>query len=390
MDIPTIVVTMVGEGPSLRDFGLKVDALIKRRNLSRQEVKEMMRQVLFKEQPDIPAGAFLAALTAKGPTAEEVAGCWEAVYEYDTPKVEIPGMKLVENSGTGMDELKTFNVSTASSIVAASCGIPVVKHAARAITSKCGAIDVAEALGIDVDCPVECVKRSIERCNIGIFNGMNPALHPGLARILKDIRFGSILNIAASLANPAMPRIGLRGIYSRDLLISVAEVMREIGYKRALVVSGTSSRTGKSIDEISIIGETYVAELFDDGAVSTYELSPKDVGALETVEESEILASSDPKGEALALVRALSGEDRPKAAITAANAGALIYLSGKSDSIADGAAVASDAIGSGKALQKLEEWIKAQNRDPEKGVNKFESLVKTNLAPFNPFLGFLV
>ncbi|RWX74200.1 MAG: Pyrimidine-nucleoside phosphorylase [Candidatus Methanosuratincola subterraneus] len=390
MEYPSIVVTMVGGESPLKGFGLKVDALIKRRNLSRQEVKEMMRQVLFHEQPDIPSGAFLAALTAKGPTAEEVAGCWEAVYEYDTPKVEIPGMKLVENSGTGMDDLKTFNVSTASSIVAASCGIPVVKHAARAITSKCGAIDVAEALGIDVDCPVECVKKSIERCNIGIFNGMNPALHPGLARILKDIRFGSVLNIAASLANPAMPRIGLRGIYSRNLLLPVAEVMREIGYKRALVVSGTSSRTGKSVDEISIIGETYVAELFDDGTISTYELAPKDVGVCASVDESEILASSDPKGEARALIRALSGEDRPKAAMTAANAGALIYLSGKSDSIADGAAVAFEAIGSGKAIEKLEEWIKAQNRDPERGIRIFESVAETKSATFNPLLGFLI
>lgn len=364
--------------------------MIKRRDLSRQEVKEMVRQVLFQEQPDIPSGAFLAALTAKGPTAEEVAGCWEAIFEYDTPKVELPGVRLVENSGTGMDDLKTFNVSTASSIVAASCGVPVVKHAARAITSKCGAIDVAEALGIDVDCPVDCVKRSIERCNIGVFNGMNPHLHPGLARILKDIRFGSILNIAASLANPAMPSIGLRGIYSRNLLLSVAEVMREIGYRRALVVSGISDKTGKSIDEISIIGKTYIAELFEDGTISSYEVSPRDLGVAESAEESEILASSDPQAEARALVRVILGKDRPRVQMTAANAGGLLYLYNKVGSLREGTEVALDAIGSGKALDKLEEWVKTQNRDPERGIKVFESLLETNKRLFPPFQGYLL
>ncbi|MDI9644613.1 MAG: anthranilate phosphoribosyltransferase [Candidatus Verstraetearchaeota archaeon] len=361
---------------SLKDFGLRVDALIKKRNLDRYEVKEMMRQVLLGEQPDLPSGAFLAALTAKGPTAEEVAGCWEAVFEYDTPKVDLSGMAVVENSGTGMDDLKTFNVSTASSVVAASCGVPVVKHAARAITSKCGAVDVAEALGVDVDCPVECVKRSIERCNIGIFNGMNPDLHPGLARILRDIRFGSILNIAASLANPALPRIGLRGIYSKDLLISVAEVMREIGYKRALVVSGRSSKSGKTIDEISIIGETYVAELFQDGTISTYELTPSELGIDRITDESEILASSDPRSEAKSMVAAFSGGDVARALMTAANAGALLYISGRAKSIREGTAKALEAIGSGKAMSKLEEWVRFQNRDPEKGIRIFEAIAE--------------
>ncbi|MEM4657160.1 MAG: anthranilate phosphoribosyltransferase [Candidatus Methanosuratincola sp.] len=375
---------------ALKEFGLKVDALIKRRDLAREEVKEMMRQVLLGEQPDLPSGAFLAAITSKIPTAEEVAGCWEAVFEYDTPKVELTGIAPVENSGTGMDDLKTFNVSTASSIVAASCGVTVVKHAARAITSKCGAVDVAEALGVDVDCPVECVKRSIEKCGIGIFNGMNPALHPGLSRVLRHIRFGTVLNIAASLANPARPKMGLRGVYSRDLLMTVAEVMREIGYKRALVVSGVSKATGKTIDEISTIGETYMAELFEDGTIVTCKTDPDELGIDWCAEEAMVLASSNPKSEAKKLVEVLSGKDKARADMTAVNAGALIYLSGRAESIADGTSRALDAMRSGKALDKLEEWVRTQNRDPERGVRALESLSETSRFCFNPGLGYLI
>ena len=130
----------------MRYFGNKVDSLIKGLNLDRSEARELFCQILINEQPDLQQGAFLAAITAKGATPQEIAGIWEAIYEIDTvkfhPEVEGP---LVENCGTGMDAIKTFNISTAASIVAASDGIIMAKHGARAITSKCGAVDILES-----------------------------------------------------------------------------------------------------------------------------------------------------------------------------------------------------------------------------------------------------
>jgi anthranilate phosphoribosyltransferase len=217
---------------NLRYFGGKVDLLIRRVSLSRSEAKELFIQILQNVQPDLQQGAFLAAITAKGATPEEIAGIWEAIYEIDTVKVrpEVNG-PLVENCGTGMDAIKTFNISTAASIVAAADGINMAKHGARAITSRCGAVDILETLGVDVDCGAELVKRSIERAGIGIFNGMSGKVHPqALGRILSQIRFGTVLNIAGSLANPALPSCGVRGVYSREMILPTARVMHEIGY----------------------------------------------------------------------------------------------------------------------------------------------------------------
>jgi anthranilate phosphoribosyltransferase len=218
----------------LKSFGMGVDALINGQNLPRARARELFTQILLNEQPDLQQGAFLAAITAKGPTPEEIAGIWEAIYEVDTVKVrpEVSG-PLVENCGTGMDSIKTFNVSTAAALVAASDGVIIARHGARAITSRCGTVDLLESLGIDMECDAAVVKRSIEKAGIGIFNGMSQKVHPqALFRILSQVRFGTILNIAGSLANPALPTCGVRGVYSSDLVLPVAQVMKEIGYSK--------------------------------------------------------------------------------------------------------------------------------------------------------------
>ncbi len=141
----------------------------------------------------------------------------------------------VENSGTGMDSFKTFNISTAAAIVAAAGGVRMARHGARAVTSDCGTVDMAKALGVDVDCGTDIVAESIFRAGIGLFNGMSPQVHPrALARVLSQTGFGSTLNIATSLANPASPRLAVRGVYRREMVATVAEVMRAIGRWRML------------------------------------------------------------------------------------------------------------------------------------------------------------
>ncbi|MCP8308711.1 MAG: anthranilate phosphoribosyltransferase [archaeon] len=362
----------------IRTFGNKIFDIMMGKNLTREEAKEMFSQVLLNEQPDLQQGAFLAALTIKGPTPEEIAGSWEAIYELDTVKVmPMVSQPLVENCGTGMDTLKTFNISTAAAVVAAANGIYMAKHGARAITSKCGAIDILESVGVDVECDVEIVKKSIEKAGIGIFNGMSSKVHPqALYRILSQIRFGTILNIAASLANPALPHYGVRGVYSKELVKPTAQTMREIGYKRAIVIYGLNEDGTKGMDEISSVGETMIAELYESGEITAYTITPEDVG-IQRTNEHVLRPSSDRKEEALSFLRILSGKDKgPKFETVCLNVAPILYMMGKAKDIKDGLSIAKETIETGQAIIKLKEWVREQNSNPEFGEKKLNSLLE--------------
>ena len=266
--------------PFDREFGAFINRLIQKENLTRTETREAFDAILNNQITEMQQGAFLAAMTAKGETAEEVAGCWEAIYELDTQKVELKkATPLVENSGTGMDSFKTFNISTAASIIAAAGGVAMARHGARAITSVCGTVDMAEALGVDVECSTDVVAASISRAGIGLFNGMSSEVHPrALGRILSQICFGSTLNIAASLANPALPTRAVRGVYAKEIVPTVADVMRAIGYKRALILHGGIDDSDQGMDEASVCGPTYCAELFENGDIYEFDFQPSDYG----------------------------------------------------------------------------------------------------------------
>jgi anthranilate phosphoribosyltransferase len=283
---------------------------------------------------------------------------------------------LAENCGTGMDSIKTFNISTAASIVAAADGIKMAKHGARAITSKCGAVDILEALGIDVECETSLVKRSIERAGIGIFNGMSGKVHPqALYRILSQIRFGTILNVAGSLANPAMPTHGVRGVYSPDMVLPIAMAMREIGYKRAFVVHGRSADGSRGMDEISTLGDTQVAELDENGEIREFTLSPGDLG-IPRAEESAILHRADNKQEAIRMLKILSGEEMgPRRDIICLNAAPILYITGHATDLKEGMTRAMDLIDSGKSIRKLRSWVAEQNLKPMKRLERFDEML---------------
>jgi len=363
---------------SLRYFGSRVDRLIRGMDLSREEANFLFRQILNNEQPDLQQGAFLAAITAKGASAGEIAGIWEAIYDIDTVKVrpEVCG-PLVENCGTGMDGIKTFNISTAASLVAAAEGINMAKHGSRAITSRCGAVDILEALGVDVECDVEVVKKSIERAGIGIFNGMSPRVHPSaLYRILSQIRFGTVLNVAGSLANPARPDYALRGVYSREMLRPIAQAMKEIGYKRAFVVHGRSQDGNRGMDELSSLGRSYVAEITEDASIIEYSLMPQDLG-IGTAEEGELLHRGGRKEEAQSLLRLLSGgETGSRREIVCLNAAPLLCMAGQAADLPEAVEKASEIIDSGRAVRKLQDWVKHQNRNPGPRLERLETMLE--------------
>lgn len=359
-----------------QEFGRTITDLINQVDLSRERSKTVFCEVLLDKQSALQQGAFLSALAAKGETAEEIAGIWEAIYEFDTCKIALEGPGVVvENCGTGMDSLKTFNISTAAAIIAAAAGVVMAKHGSRAITSSCGTVDLLENLGIDVEGPPALVKHSIETAGIGIFNGMSPYIHQGLGRILSQIAFGTVLNIAASLANPALPRFGVRGVYDRALLAPVARVMSEIGYQRAVVVHGLDASGKRGMDEASTIGETLVAELGSDGFISEYRFFPEEYG-IRRASLEDIAPHADREQEVLQFLRVIAGlENGPRTDIACLNAALVIYITRPDHSIGDCLQIARDMLFSGLALQKLKEWVASQNFNPEQGMAKLNDLL---------------
>jgi anthranilate phosphoribosyltransferase len=363
----------------IREFGWNIQKLIDRQDMTRQESYEMFRQVLLNRQPDLQQGAFLAALKAKGETPQEIAGAWEAIVEIDTTGASLThDTPLVENSGTGMDQLKTFNVSSAAAVVAAAGGARMARHGSRALTSTCGTVDLLEALGIDVECNVEKVEKSIEQAGIGLFNGMSPKIHPqSLGRILSQIRFGSTLNIAASLASPCRPTHALRGVWAPDVIDTVSAVMKAIGYQRGIVVHGLDARGEKGMDEISTLGESTLREFFPDGGEETYTISPEDFG-LKRADYADVAATGDVGREAVRFLKVVAGVDHPECIdFTCLNAGAILYLIGKANDIQSGVEIGKELIHSGKAIQKLVQWVSVQSDDSGNGNAKLLEVSRT-------------
>jgi len=361
---------------NIKAFGQYITRLINKDNLSRQEAYEAFSIVLNNETTEIQQGAFLAALSAKGETKDEIAGCWQAIYDNDTikvnPKVTGP---IVENCGTGMDSFKTFNISTCASLVAVAGGINIARHGARALTSSCGTVDIAEALGVDVEGGVEIAVNSLEKMGLALFNGMSPKVHPNaLGRILSQMSFGSTLNIAASLASPVLPDVGVRGVYAKEMIIPVIEVMQTIGYKRALVFNGQIDGLTTSMDEASVAGITYIAELCEDGIIREYSIRPEDAGiSLENANDLEPLGCLTKESKRVVDLLKSGKKDACFYAV-ALNAGMIFYAAGKAESIKEGTQLAVDILESGKAYQVLENWTQAQNQKPEEGLQKLQSI----------------
>jgi len=360
----------------LRAFGLNVGRLINGGDLARTEARDMLRQVLAGDQPEMQQGAFLAALTAKGPTAKEIAGCWEAIMEMDTvrsyPRTE---REIIENAGTGGDSFKTFNVSTAAAVIASAAGATLAKHGSRAITSKCGTIDLVERLGIDVDCPADVVTRSIEAAGIGLFNGQSRHVHPNaLGRVLSGIRFGTVLNVSASLANPACPRLAARGVWSEAMVKPTVEAMREIGFKRAMVYHGLTADCRSGMDELSPTGRTAISLLHEDGTITSLDIFPGDVG-MRPMRESDLLASTDIGLEAERFVRLLDGEDGARLQMACLNAAPVLFVSGLAGSLSEGMEAALSAVQSGRAIKKLRSWAACQTADAQASAGRLDDLL---------------
>jgi len=361
-----------------RKFGAIVVRLTQGKDITREEARDCWRQICEEEQSDLQQGAFIGALKSKPETPEEIAGTFEALYEYDTIKVMVDTPEpLIDNCGTGADTLKTFNISTGAAIIASACGLYVVRHAARAISSNCGAIDVVEALGVNVESAPKLPKQSIEKAGICAWNAFLPSVHPKtLARVLSQIRFGSAINLVGPLLNPTMPRFKVMGVPSIDMIDIEVQTLREIGFKRAFVMHGLDESGQNGMDEASTLGETHVAELSEDGTIQKYTFTPEDFGIKRALYE-DIASSRDVANDSLTLLRVIMGKDQgPRSDIACLNTAPLLVIMGKARDIKEGIDMARKAIADGKALEKLRDWVSWQNEKPEDGLPILEKQIQ--------------
>jgi anthranilate phosphoribosyltransferase len=309
-----------------------------------------MDEIMRGEATPAQIGAFLVALRIKGETPDEIAGCAEAMREHVLP-VHPARSDLVDTAGTGGDGMRTLNISTAAALVAAAAGAGVAKHGNRAVSSACGSADVLEALGFELELPPARIARSIDELGFGFL--FAPAHHPGFlhaAPVRRELATRTVFNVLGPLTNPAGARAQIVGVYSPDLVRTIAEVLARLGARRAFVVHGAGG-----IDEISPTGPNLVCEVAG-GSVREREIDPQQLGVPRcTLDE---LRGGTPDENAVAIRRVLSGEERGGArSAVLLNAAGAIAAAGHADDLREGLAVATEAVDSGAAAVRLDALV---------------------------------
>ena len=323
---------------------------IEHREIFRDEMVDLMRQVMRGEVSPAMTAAILAGLRVKKETVGEIAGAAQVMRELARPVEVADRTHLVDIVGTGGDGAHTFNISTASAFVAAAAGARVAKHGNRSVSSKSGAADVLEALGARIGLEPVDVARCIARTGVGFM--FAPVHHPAMkavAPVRAEMGVRTLFNILGPLTNPAGAPSILMGVFHPDLVGIQVRVLKELGATRALVVWG---RDG--MDELSLGAATLVGELRD-GRVREYEVHPEDYGI--AMAASRNLRVEDAAGSRGMVLEALSGAEGLPREIVALNAGAALYVAGVADDIPGGIALARAAIASGAARAKLGEFV---------------------------------
>lgn len=322
--------------------------VVSRRSLSREETATVFGRLMEGGYSEVEIAAMVSALKARGESPEEIAGAAEALRRSARPFPR-PGYAFADTCGTGGDGVGTFNVSTATALIAAELGLPVAKHGNRSVSSRCGSADVLEAAGVRLDAMPEVARRCLDE--IGVCFLFAPAYHAGVRHatpVRRALGTRTIFNLLGPLANPSRPAIQLMGVYDPALCAPLATTLGLLGAEAALVVHGTG------LDEIALHGAT-VGALWRDGRLTELEITPEEAGL--TRRPLAALAGGEPEAN-LDLLRALlegRGDEAHRDAV-ALNAGALLWIARRAETLADGAAAAREAIAGGGAAARLARW----------------------------------
>ncbi len=328
--------------------------LSKKENLNYEEAKEVMNEIMSGKATAVQMSSYLTALSMKGETIEEITGSAEGM-RANCIKL-LHNMEVLEIVGTGGDNSNSFNISTASAIVIASGGVAVAKHGNRAASSKCGAADVLEELGININISPEKSREILSKINICFLFAQNYHIAMKyVAPVRKELGIRTVFNILGPLSNPAGANIELMGVYDESLIEPLAKVMQNLGVKRGMVVYGTDK-----IDEISMSSETKVCEILDKENLKSYTISPKDFG-YDFYDKKE-LEGGDRKENAEIIRNIFNLKDNgAKRKAVCMNAGAGFYIAKKVKNIKEGVQMAENLIDEKKAFEKLEDFIKESN-----------------------------
>ncbi|MFA4843531.1 MAG: anthranilate phosphoribosyltransferase [Candidatus Margulisiibacteriota bacterium] len=319
-------------------------------NLTREEAGLAMDTIMQGNATPSQIAALLVALHTKGESIDEITGFAEKMREHAT-HIFPHTQNLVDTCGTGGDLSGTFNVSTVSAIVAAAAGVAVAKHGNRSISSRCGSADVLEALGVKVDLEPKRVEECIDQVGFGFI--FAPNFHKAMKYAMptrREIGISTVFNILGPLTNPANARAQVLGVFHQDLTKIIAEVLKNLGVRHALVVHGMDG-----LDEISLTEKSQVTELRD-GASKTYFIKPEDFGLVRKP-RGEVLGGSAQENAAITIDILKQEERGAKREIVLLNAAAALYVGGKVNDLNEGMALAAATLESGAAANKLEEII---------------------------------
>lgn len=328
--------------------------LSKKENLNYEEAKDVMNEIMSGKATAVQMSSYLTALSMKGETIEEITGS-AAGMRANCIKL-LHNMEVLEIVGTGGDNSNSFNISTASAIVIAAGGVAVAKHGNRAASSKCGAADVLEELGININISPEKSREILSKINICFLFAQNYHIAMKyVAPVRKELGIRTVFNILGPLSNPAGANIELMGVYDESLNEPLAKVMQNLGVKRGMVVYGTDK-----IDEISMSSETKVCEILDKENLKSYTISPKDFG-YDFCDKKELEGGSvKENAEIIRNIFNLKDNGAKRKAVCM-NAGAGFYIAKKVKNIKEGVQMAENLIDEKKAFEKLEDFIKESN-----------------------------
>lgn len=331
------------------DIKAAIATLLEGTSLQREDMHSVMTQVMTGGATDAQIAGLLVALRMKGESVDEIAAAASVMRELATAvHIDIPN--AVDIVGTGGDGAKIFNVSTASSFVAAAAGAHVAKHGNRSVSSSSGAADLLEAAGVNLAINAEQVAQCIEQVGVGFMFAINH--HSAMKYAItarKELAARTLFNILGPLTNPAGVKHQLLGVYDAAWCRPIAEVLNTLGSKHVLVV-----HSDEGLDELSIAGPSTIVELHN-GTITEYKITPEQFGLQRSSLDTLVVANA---AESLAIIKnILQGESSPAADMVALNAGAALYAADLADNLADGIALAQQTIASGKAAVKLQALV---------------------------------
>lgn len=330
-----------------------IKKLVENQDLTYDEALACMDEIFSGEATEIQTAGYLTALRMKGETVEEISASARGMRNHAT-QLEHEGMEVLEIVGTGGDCANSFNISTTSGLVAAAAGVPIAKHGNRSVSSKCGAADVLEALGVNITIPPEKMSAVLQKTNICfMFAQVYHKAMKYVAPVRKGLGIRTIFNILGPLTNPANASMQLMGVYEEALVEPMAKVLNKLGVDNGMVVYGQDC-----LDEISLSAPTTVCEIRD-GEFKTYVIEPEQFGFHKC--DKKDLEGGNPEENAAITKAILSGEKGAKRDAVVLNAAACIYIAKKADTMQEAVKVAEEMIDSGKAMEVLNQFVVLTN-----------------------------